>query len=140
VNRVLITEECLDVERLKQALPPHACCGARVEFHGVVRDHSEGRKVTGIEYECFRPLANEEMERIIEETREKWSVHDVFMAHRIGRLAVGDVSLVLFVVSPHREEAFAASRHIIDELKKRVPIWKKEFYDDGTAEWTGRRR
>lgn len=135
MNPILITQDCLNSEELKKILPLHPCCGALVQFEGIVRDHNEGQRVVGIEYECFWEMAERELEKILKEAKKRWSVHEVFIAHRIGRLAVKEVSLVLFVLSPHRREAFEASQYIIDELKKRVPIWKKEFYEDGKSDW-----
>lgn len=136
MDRVIITKDYLDMGSLRNNLPSHPCCGALVQFEGIVRDHNEGKKVLGIEYECFEKMAQKELEKIIEESKTKWPVHEVFLVHRIGRLDIKETSLILFVISPHRREAFEASQYIIDALKERVPIWKKEFYEDGKAEWT----
>lgn len=91
--------------------------------------------MVGIEYECFQEMAKKELERIIKEAREKWPIHEVLVAHRMGRLAVQETSLLLLVMAPHRREAFEAGQYIIDVLKKRVPIWKKEWYEDGKGDW-----
>jgi len=132
---VIITTECLDIKELRKNLPSHPCCGALVQFDGVVRDHNDGKKVVGIEYECFNDMAKKELECIITEVKEKCQIHEVFLAHRVGKLTVKETSLVLFVMSPHRQGAFEASQYIIDELKTRVPIWKKEFYEKNQPAW-----
>lgn len=132
---VMITTDILDSVALRENLPDHSCCGALVQFEGIVRDQNEGKKVIEIEYECFDKMAKKELGQIIGEAKGKWPIHEVFIAHRVGKVTVGETSLVLFVMSSHRREAFEASQYIIDELKKRVPIWKKESYEDGKTDW-----
>lgn len=131
----IITENALDVEELKKKLPQHSCCGALVQFEGIVRNHHEGRKVVSIEYESFQEMAKKELEDIVRKAKETFPVHEVFVAHRVGKVSVNETSVVVFVLSPHRQEAFKASQYVVDELKKRVPIWKKEFYDSDNATW-----
>lgn len=135
MNSVILTKEELNVEALRKSLSPHPCCGALVQFEGIVRDHHEGKKVVGIEYECFQEMAKKELGQIIKEAKEKWPIHEVLVAHRMGRLSVQEMSLLLLVMAPHRKEAFEAGQYIINSLKKRVPIWKKEFYEDGKGDW-----
>lgn len=107
--------------------------GAQVIFLGVVRDHNHGRKVASMSYDAFEPLA----ERVLAEIAHEASagVADVLVVHRTGRLKVGEASVLVVTSSPHRAEAYEASRHVIEEIKKRVPIWKQETYLDGESEW-----
>jgi molybdopterin synthase catalytic subunit len=107
--------------------------GALCLFVGVVRDSNRGRSVMHLEYEAYEEMAREEMVRIEAEIRSRWPVSDVRLAHRLGRLGVGEPSVAVAVASPHRAEAFAACRYAIDTLKSRVPIWKKEHYADESA-------
>ncbi len=136
MDAIIITTEPIDVDALRAQLPAHPCCGAHVQFEGIVRNHNHGKAVTGIDYECFVEMAERELALIVTEAKTQWPIHDVLLAHRMGALQVGDVSLVLCVRAPHRAEAFAACAWIITALKKRVPIWKKERYADGHTEWT----
>ena len=110
--------------------------GAVVVFTGVVREQSdEDRAVRGLTYEAYRDLALAEMERIAAEVHEQWDPCEVAMQHRTGTLAVGEPAVVVAVGTPHRPQAFAACRYAIDELKARVPIWKKEHFTAGEAQW-----
>jgi molybdopterin synthase catalytic subunit len=112
-----------------------ADAGAVVVFLGTVRDHSEGREgVTALDYEAYEGAAEAEMERVVSEARGRWDLGTVALAHRVGRLVVGEVSVGVAVSSAHRPEAFEAARFMIDELKAGVPIWKKEHWADG-SEW-----
>ena len=109
--------------------------GAVATFTGVVRAHNAGRKVTGIFYECYRDLAETECNRIIDEVAAAHPLRAAHIAHRVGELKVGDAALLVVVASDHRGEAFAAVQCIVDLLKQRAAIWKKERYDDGTSAW-----
>lgn len=102
-------------------------------FVGTVRDENRGRRVVRLEYEAYEQMALPLMEEIAAEATRRWPVSALRMVHRLGVLAIGDASVVVAVASPHRDEAFAACRYAIDTLKKTVPIWKKEFYADGSA-------
>ena len=107
-------------------------CGAVVTFLGVVRDHAPGgRRVTALEYEIYEDPALSEMAAIAREARERFGECNVAVDQRVGRLAVGEISVAIAVAAPHRAAAFDACEYVIDELKKRVPIWKKELYADG---------
>jgi molybdopterin synthase catalytic subunit len=110
--------------------------GAVVTFVGTVRDNNLGRKVAALEYEAYGEMAVEEMRRIGAEMLVKWGLHGIGMHHRVGRLAVGEVSVVIAVSAPHREEAFSACSEALDLLKSQVPIWKKEYFEGG-EEWIG---
>jgi molybdopterin synthase catalytic subunit len=107
--------------------------GAVCLFLGVVRGENEGRSVLRLEYEAYEEMALPQMEEIAALARERFGVSDVRIVHRLGRLEVGEVSVAVAAVSPHRAEAFAACRYAIDTLKARVPIWKKEFFADGAV-------
>ena len=108
--------------------------GAVATFLGLVRDHQDGREVTRLEYSAYPPMAEAECARIVSEAEDRWPVR-VALEHRIGGLEIGDAAVAIAAAGAHREEAFAACRFVIEEVKRRVPIWKKEFYADGTVEW-----
>jgi len=114
----------------------HAGAGAIDVFVGAVRDESEGRAVTKLEYEAYAPMALAEMKRIGEEIEREIQGARVCAIHRVGALVVGDVAIVCAASAPHRAEAFAACRALIDRIKHRVPIWKREHGPDG-AHWVG---
>lgn len=107
-------------------------CGAVLTFLGVVRDHADGKDVSAIDYTCYEEMAEKELDRVVERTMAKHGVPHAAVLHRVGHLEVGEASLGVVVASPHRKEAFACGLEIIDELKKTVPIWKKEFGPDGS--------
>jgi molybdopterin synthase catalytic subunit len=109
--------------------------GATLLFIGTVRDVNDGRSVTGIEYSAYRSMAEREMADIVREAREKFATTDIVVEHRLGELAIGDASVAIAVAHPRRGGAYDASRYVIEQLKKRVPIWKLEHYVDGTREW-----
>jgi sulfur-carrier protein adenylyltransferase/sulfurtransferase len=110
-------------------------CGGYAAFEGWVRDHNEGRRVQRLEYEAFEPLAIKEGERIIAEAIVRFGVQHAACVHRIGALAIGEKAVWVGVTAHHRDEAFRACRYIIDEVKHRVPIWKKEHYENGDSGW-----
>jgi len=110
-------------------------CGAVVTFSGVVRSTNEGRAVTGIFYDCYREMAEAEIERLIADVMADCRVNSLKIVHRVGELTVGELSLLVMASSEHRREAFEATQRVIDEIKRRVPIWKKERYADAPAEW-----
>jgi molybdopterin synthase catalytic subunit len=124
-----LTRAPIDPLALQAAAPAD---GAVCLFLGVVRDHNEGRAVVALEYEAYEEMALPLMAEIEAELRRRWPVSDVRLVHRLGALRVGEISVAVAVASPHRAEAFAACREGIDTLKARVPIWKKEFYADGS--------
>ena len=109
--------------------------GATVLFLGTVREINDARDVTGIEYTAYRSMAERELASIVEEAAVLADSNDVAVEHRLGELAVGECSVAIAVGHPHRGRAFEAARYIIEELKQRVPIWKREHYVDGTREW-----
>jgi molybdopterin synthase catalytic subunit len=112
-----------------------AANGAVLLFLGVVRDVNDGRAVTGIEYSAYEPMAARELGDIAMEVAHRFGVTDVAIDHRLGKLALEEASVGIAVAHPHRAQAYEASRWIIEEIKRRVPIWKREHYADGTREW-----
>jgi len=109
--------------------------GATLLFLGVVRDHNDGRSVGGVRYESYEEMAAQVLSDIVEEAAGAADTDRIAALHRIGELAVGEVSVAIAVSTPHRAEAYEASRYIIEEIKKRLPVWKKERYSDGAEEW-----
>ena len=109
--------------------------GAAVLFVGAVRDSNDGRDVSGIEYSAYVAMAESEMAVIVSEAAAEFDTDDIVVEHRVGRLGIGEASVVIAVAHPHRAQAYEASRFIIEALKKRVPVWKREDYLDGTTEW-----
>ncbi|MBS1664058.1 MAG: molybdenum cofactor biosynthesis protein MoaE [Bacteroidetes bacterium] len=114
----------------------HPGAGAVVLFSGEVRDNNKGRSVLGLEYEAYAPLAIRMIEEILAEARSKWSLKIAIAQHRTGKVTVGDTAVVVITASAHRSEAYAANRYIIDRIKHEAPIWKCEYYADGTKEWS----
>jgi MoaE-MoaD fusion protein len=108
--------------------------GAVVTFDGCVRDHSHGRGTLYLDYEAYEAMALGKIREIAEQVHQKFAIHRVAMAHRLGRLEIGETSVFIAISSEHRPAAFEACRYAIDTLKKTVPIWKKEYFADG-AEW-----
>ena len=127
---ILITEEPLDPEATT-ALVRESANGAVVTFLGTTRDRTGDRRVLYLEYEAYRPMADKKLAEIADEVTERWPVEDVAIAHRLGRLEIGEVSLVVAIASPHRKDAFAACQYVVDRTKQTVPIWKKEFFEGG---------
>jgi molybdopterin synthase catalytic subunit len=109
--------------------------GAVLLFIGVVRDVNDGREVSGIEYSAYEPMAARELADIATEAADRFGMTEVAVEHRLGQLALEEASVGIAVAHPHRAEAYEASRWIIEEIKRRVPIWKREHYADGTREW-----
>ena len=127
---ILLVREPIDVAALQDVASRD---GALCLFLGVVRGENDGRRVLRLEYEAYEDMALPLMEEIAADARRQFGVSDVRIVHRLGRLEIGEVSVAVAAVSPHRAEAFAACRYAIDTLKARVPIWKKEFYADGAV-------
>ena len=126
MDRVTITPDPIAVADFSSLLCRDHCCGAQEVFLGVVRKTNEGKQVSAIEYECYVEMARGEGLKIVQEAQGLWPVHHVFMVHRIGKVLVGEPSLFVGVSSPHRGEAFRALEYMVEEIKKRLPIWKKE--------------
>ena len=111
--------------------------GATVLFVGTVRDVNDGRPVEGMEYTAYRAMAARELDAISGEAMERFEARDIVVEHRLGELVLGDVSVAIAVAHAHRGAAYDASRYVIEQLKRRVPIWKLEHYADGAREWVG---
>jgi molybdopterin converting factor subunit 1 len=107
--------------------------GAMVVFEGMARNHSRGRTVLRLEYEAYEPMAKSKMRRLAGELRRDFGVTRVALVHRLGRIEIGEASILIAVSSPHRQASFDACRYAIDSFKRTVPIWKKEFFEDGSA-------
>ena len=107
--------------------------GAVALFLGVVRDHSHGRRVLYLEYDAYPEMAERKLREVAEEALARWPITDVAVAHRTGRLEIGETSLLVAVSSPHRHDAFAACHHIVNRIKEVVPVWKKEVWEGGEA-------
>ncbi len=114
-------------------------CGAVCLFLGTVRNLTGDDVTTFLEYEAYPPMAEKKLAEIEAEVRRRWPVGDVAIIHRLGRLAVGEISVAVAVSSPHRAEAFEAGRYAIDTLKEVVPIWKKDIAPSGVEAWNGER-
>ena len=132
--RFRLSETPFDVAALRAELLD-ARVGGYASFEGWVRDNHDGRAVTGLRYEAYAALAEQEGERILDEARERFAILDVRCVHRTGDLAIGELAVWVGVAAAHRDAAFAACRFVIDEVKARVPIWKHERYADGDAGW-----
>jgi len=124
----------LDVPALSRGLADRSC-GGFVSFEGWVRDHNEGLAVTRLEYEAFEALGVKEGERIVAEACERFGITRIACVHRLGVLGIGDVAVWVGAAAAHRDEAFRACRFVIDEVKHRVPVWKKEHYVNGDSGW-----
>ena len=131
-DKIALVREAIDVE----ALTRHVRAGqdgAIVTFDGFVRNESQGRATRYLEYEAYETMAITKMKEIAERIHERFAIHRVAMAHRLGLLEIGETSVFIAVSAPHRGAAFDACRFAIDTLKKTVPIWKKEFFADGAV-------
>jgi molybdopterin synthase catalytic subunit len=129
-----ITADRIDPDKLRNELVD-AAAGAYVGFEGWIRNHNEGEQVLRLEYEVYEPLALAEGEKVIAEAVEKFPLLHAECVHRSGSLEIGECAVWVGVTSAHRDEAFAACRYIIDQVKVRLPIWKKEHYVDGHSGW-----
>jgi MoaE-MoaD fusion protein len=133
-SRAFITREAIDSAGLLEVIKRPED-GAAVVFEGVVRNHSRGRRTLFLEYEAYEEMALKQLESLIAESRVQFHVRDAAIIHRLGKLEIGETSVVIVVVSAHRAAAFEACRWLIDTLKRSVPIWKKEHFEDG-AVWS----
>jgi molybdopterin synthase catalytic subunit len=129
-----VTSEPLDLERLANAVRKDAS-GAVVVFSGVARNQSEGRRVVALEYDAYPEMAERKLREVAAEVRARWPVTGIAIAHRTGRLAIGEASLLVAVSAAHRREAFEACHHAVDRIKQVVPVWKKEIWEDGDGAW-----
>ena len=130
-----IVREVIDIESLRLRVQ-HSQAGAVLIFCGDIRNHSQQKEVTYLEYEAHERMALKQISKIVEEAQKKWQIHTVEVIHRLGKLAVKDCSIAIAVSTSHRGDAYEASRYIIDTIKHSVPIWKKEYFVDAPAEWS----
>jgi molybdopterin synthase catalytic subunit len=131
-----LSEEPLSLEAVVEEVASEEA-GAIATFVGTTRIHSRGRTVTQLEYEAYEGMAEREMEAIADELKARYELSEIAVHHRIGRVGIGERSVVIAVSAPHRADALAACKDAIDTLKERVPLWKKEVYEGG-EEWIGR--
>ena len=140
-SRLYLSEQPVDLATLIAAVQSPQRGGIAC-FLGTVRNHHQGRDVVRLEYSAYAPMVEAECARIVAEAESRWNVA-ISLRHRVGRLEVGDAAVAVVAASSHRDEAFIACRHVIEELKRRVPIWKREYFADGSVEWvdstTGKR-
>lgn len=139
MNRFTVTHETIALDAFRRGMDDPSC-GAYVQFEGRVRNHNEGQPVLRLEYEIYEPLAVKEGERLLDEALARYGIEKAAAEHRVGLLGLEEVAVVVGVSAAHRDEAFAACRYIIDELKIRLPIWKKEHYASGEARWVNCQR
>ena len=131
-ERGFLTRERIRTDDIARALQKPED-GAVVVFEGMVRNHTRGRRTLYLEYEAYEAMAEQELEKLANQACEKFAVREVWIAHRLGRLEIGETSVAIIVCSAHRGAAFEACRWTIDTLKKTVPIWKKEYFEDGAV-------
>ncbi|MGB3801489.1 MAG: molybdenum cofactor biosynthesis protein MoaE [Lewinella sp.] len=131
LHDILLSDEPLSLDRCRDFVA-HPSCGGLCFFVGTIRDLNLGETVTHLEFEAYAPMAVKEMRKIALDARERFGLHAVALHHRTGDLAIGDTAVIIAVSSVHRKPAFTGCEFIIDELKKHVPIWKKEFREDGS--------
>ena len=127
---IKISDKPLDIQHCIDTVMSSECGGIDV-FIGTVRNTTKGKAVVRLEFEAYESMAMKEMEKIAAEMKTKWPVHKIVMHHRVGVLQVGEVPVIIAVSAAHRDAAFDACRYAIDTLKQRVPIWKKEVFEDG---------
>lgn len=128
---IAITDKPIVLDELLKAVDDPGA-GAISTFSGTVRNHNLGRQVLFLEYECYEPMALKEMARIEAEIKEKWPALKVAIVHRVGRMEIGEASVVIAVSTAHRHDSLDAVTYAIDTLKKTVPVWKKEYWADGS--------
>jgi len=133
-DMIQLTRQVIDQQALTEAVRRPGC-GAVVTFLGTVRDLTDGKTTTALDYDAYPEMAEKKMAQIEADARQQWPVGDILLVHRLGHLEVGEVSVAVAVSCPHRAQAFDACRFAIDRLKEIVPIWKKENWSDGASEW-----
>ncbi|OGO49796.1 MAG: molybdopterin converting factor subunit 1 [Chloroflexi bacterium RBG_16_68_14] len=129
-----VTSEPLDPQRLVEAVRRDES-GAVALFYGVARNHSEGRRVSALEYDAYPAMAERKLREVADEVRARWPITGIGVWHRTGRLAIGETSLLVAVSAAHRQQAFEACQYAVDRIKQIVPIWKKEIWEDGAGAW-----
>jgi molybdopterin synthase catalytic subunit len=130
-----ITKNPININEVTQAVVKREA-GAIVNFIGTVRELTDGKKTLYLEYDAYESMALKKLERIGQEIKEKWVDAEVAIVHRLGRLEISDIAVVISISTPHRSDAYEANRYAIERIKEIVPIWKKEHWEDG-EEWIG---
>jgi molybdopterin synthase catalytic subunit len=130
-----ITKNPININEVTQAVVKREA-GAIVNFIGTVRELTDGKKTLYLEYDAYESMALKKLERIGQEIKEKWVDAEVAIVHRLGRLEISDIAVVISISTPHRNDAYEANRYAIERIKEIVPIWKKEHWEDG-EEWIG---
>ena len=110
--------------------------GASIVFLGTVRDHSDNKKVLYLEYEAYEEMAEQMIRELVAFSFDQWPLEEIKILHRLGRVWLGQIAVAIEVKSAHRDEAYQASRYLIEGIKHKIPIWKKEYFADGTSEWS----
>lgn len=134
LSMVELTETPIDPACVLQRVASHNA-GAVVLFLGTTREFTGGRRTVWLDYECYREMASQELDQLEQEARRRWPLIGCALVHRLGRVELGQTSVAIAVSSAHRDSAFEAGKWLIDTLKQRVPIWKKENWFDGTSQW-----
>ena len=134
-----LTQSAIEIEQCRQDLQ-HSSCGGYVSFEGWVRQYNAGLMVSHLYYEAHHELALKEGQHIILEAKERFAIQEAFCIHRLGDLAIGESAVWIGVCAPHRDAAFNACQYIIDHVKQRAPIWKKEYYEDHSDLWVNCQR
>ena len=127
---ISISYECISLQKAQEFVAEESC-GGLVHFVGLVRNQTKGKRVLRLEFEAYEPMAKKEMEKIAELAIQKFGVKHIAIYHRLGTLTIGEIPVIIAVTSAHRKAAFKACGFCIDTLKETVPIWKKEFFEDG---------
>jgi len=136
VDLPVLTESPLDLPYIL-SLAHHPKAGGVVLFSGEIRDHSKGKTVQWLEYEAEPLMAQKLISEIVAAAKEKWGLYAAYCQHRTGKLEIGESAVVVVTAHAHRSESYAANKYIIDRVKHEVPIWKNEFFTDGTSDWGG---
>ena len=132
-----LTREPIHIHDFIRAAPEsNFRSGAGVFFLGMIRDHSQERKVLYLEYEAHEEMAERILHDLAASALTRWPLEEIRLLHRLGRIGLGEIAVAIFVQSVHRDEAYQASRCLIEEIKHQAPIWKKEYFSDGTSEWS----
>lgn len=131
-RKIALSESPLSIDEQYQFLRDDSVGGICL-FIGTIRNKNLDKEVERLEMEAYPPMAVKQIERLCEQAEKQWKINKAVVVHRTGKLAIGDIAVIIGVASVHRPEAFAACKWLIDELKKEVPIWKNEFYEDGSS-------
>jgi len=135
VKNRYISNEKIDLLKIIEGIHDERS-GAIVIFSGEARNHNEGKAVDYLEYEVEINLAEKMIQQILQEATQKWKLHNAYCVHKVGKVGLCESAVVVITTCSHRKEAYAANQYIIDQVKHNVPIWKKEYFSDGTTEWS----